>query len=55
MEEGKLKTYEEDRPAGCLKCRGRLESYSFKGLPFDRCQRCGAIWLNEGGDSVICC
>lgn len=44
----------ENQPLGCLKCGGRLESYSLRGLPFDRCQGCGAVWLNEDGDCAIC-
>jgi hypothetical protein len=32
----------------CPKCPGKLESYTFEGVPLDRCHECGGIWLDKG-------
>jgi hypothetical protein len=32
----------------CPKCPGKLESYTFEGIPLDRCHECGGIWLDKG-------
>jgi Zn-finger nucleic acid-binding protein len=32
----------------CLKCPGRLETYTFQGFVLERCQTCGGIWMDKG-------
>ena len=42
----KVETVEAAR--SCPKCPGRMEGYTFEGLPLDRCHECGGIWLDRG-------
>ena len=32
----------------CLKCSGKMETYTFMDFVLDRCHECGGIWLDKG-------
>jgi Zn-finger nucleic acid-binding protein len=54
IEKLKARLKKVERPATeggalvCLKCSGKMESYSFMEFVLDRCQECGGIWLDKG-------
>ena len=44
----------KEQAAICLKCGGRLFNYGFLGMPYQRCETCGAIWLDESLECDKC-